>query len=400
MAASLTTITEPCPIEKTFSYCMMRNARTAGRRSNGVGMTLASNLEEYEFDVALSFAGEDRELVEDVNRSLQAVGVQTFLDADHLSEMWGEDLVEFFDDLFRKRARYALLFLSRHYADKTWPRHERRSALSRAVEERGPYILPARLDDTPIDGLRPSVGYLDVRRIGIDRLVSAVVDKVSGKSLNAIDSWPGDRTPRTAAEVEQVLAARPPGWEYLYFAGILLLERNAAEDQFLDHEMGYAAPSNEHIPPGDVSRFLDARIDRLRSLIRTLTALLNPEVQLRAFGVAGAQGDPARIRRLAMRMSSTYQEMMTWTAVVRSVGRDDNFDALFSIFAKFSDRPIAEYRAFLESFIDSVDQLPRRLASGEQVRLESSLVLTADDDLARDFSAEIARLKTSRATFV
>ena len=49
----------------------------------------------YEFDLALSFAGEDREFVEDVATELKAAHVKYFLDSDYLAEMWGEDLVEF-----------------------------------------------------------------------------------------------------------------------------------------------------------------------------------------------------------------------------------------------------------------------------------------------------------------
>lgn len=85
---------------------------------------------EYEFDAALSFAGEDRQYVEDVAAALKAAGItKLFLDSDYLAESWGEDLVEYFDGVFRKRSRYAILFVSRHYAEKEWPRQERRSAL-------------------------------------------------------------------------------------------------------------------------------------------------------------------------------------------------------------------------------------------------------------------------------
>jgi len=95
-----------------------------------------------EFDVALSFAGEEREYVEDVADALKAAGVKVFLDSDYLADTWGEDLVEYFDAIYRTRSRYAVLFISRHYAEKAWPRAERRSALARALEQRSPYVLP------------------------------------------------------------------------------------------------------------------------------------------------------------------------------------------------------------------------------------------------------------------
>jgi hypothetical protein len=81
----------------------------------------------YEFDVALSFAGEDRSYVEEVNVALKAAGVRTFLDSEYLHETWGEDLYEYFDAVYRLRSRFAILFTSKHYAEKMWPRHERRA---------------------------------------------------------------------------------------------------------------------------------------------------------------------------------------------------------------------------------------------------------------------------------
>jgi len=92
--------------------------------------------DSYDFEVALSFAGEDREYVEDINEALKQQGIRTFLDTDYLADLWGEDLVEFFDDIYRKRSLFAMLFISCHYGEKMWPRHERRSALVRALKER------------------------------------------------------------------------------------------------------------------------------------------------------------------------------------------------------------------------------------------------------------------------
>jgi hypothetical protein len=41
-----------------------------------------------------------------------------------------------------------------------WTRHERRSALARALQEREEYILPARFDATELLGILPTVGYI------------------------------------------------------------------------------------------------------------------------------------------------------------------------------------------------------------------------------------------------
>jgi hypothetical protein len=53
------------------------------------------------------------------------------------------------------------MFISAEYASRIWTSHERRSAQARALEEKGrEYILPIRFDDTDLEGLSPTVGYL------------------------------------------------------------------------------------------------------------------------------------------------------------------------------------------------------------------------------------------------
>ena len=48
----------------------------------------------------------------------------------------------------RNRTAYVVVFISKAYVEKTWPRHERRAALSRMIQEQGEYVLPVRFDDT------------------------------------------------------------------------------------------------------------------------------------------------------------------------------------------------------------------------------------------------------------
>lgn len=59
-----------------------------------------------------------------------------------------------------------------------------------------------------------------------------------------MDTWPGTRAPRGADEIAAVLAARPPGWEYLYFAGNLLAGREAVEE-------GFSTPGGSSSPADD-----------------------------------------------------------------------------------------------------------------------------------------------------
>ena len=133
-----------------------------------------------EFDIAVSFAGENREYVADVVEGVKAAGFTVFYDDDHQADMWGQDGVEYLSNVYQNRARYVVFFVSRHYAEKMWTRVERRASMSRAMTERREYVLPVRLDDTELEGLLPTTFYLDANRLGLDQIVELIKQKLEG----------------------------------------------------------------------------------------------------------------------------------------------------------------------------------------------------------------------------
>lgn len=132
----------------------------------------------FAYDVCLTFAGEERSYVEMVAQGLKEHGLKVFYDEDEKVSLWGKNLVEHFDHIYREASRYCIMFISAAYAAKRWTRHERRSALARALIEEGEYILPARFDDTELPGIPPTVGYLDLRDIAPATLVEFVLEKL------------------------------------------------------------------------------------------------------------------------------------------------------------------------------------------------------------------------------
>jgi len=129
------------------------------------------------FDVCLSFAGEQRSYVELVARGLKERGYAVFYDADEQADLWGKDLTEHFEHVYRVASRACVMFISTEYAEKPWTKHERRSALSRALEE-DEYVLPARFDDTELPGLGPTIGYIDLAEFAPATLVDLLAEKL------------------------------------------------------------------------------------------------------------------------------------------------------------------------------------------------------------------------------
>ncbi|HEX2208072.1 MAG TPA: TIR domain-containing protein [Longimicrobium sp.] len=130
------------------------------------------------YDVALSFAGEDREYVEQVAAQLRMLGVKVFYDRFEEVNLWGKDLAEHLGHVYGNDARFVVLFLSRAYAAKAWPRHEKRFALARQMEFGEERILPVRFDDTEIPGLPATVAYLDLRSLTPIRLAELIRTKM------------------------------------------------------------------------------------------------------------------------------------------------------------------------------------------------------------------------------
>lgn len=134
--------------------------------------------DSVQFDVALSFAGEDRKYVEEVAVALRDMGLRIFYDKYEVVSLWGKDLYTHLSDIYEKRSGYTVMFISENYADKLWTNHERKSAQSRAFKESREYILPCRFDNTEVPGLTETIGYIDLTNIKPYELAGLIKDKI------------------------------------------------------------------------------------------------------------------------------------------------------------------------------------------------------------------------------
>lgn len=141
--------------------------------------------ENRDYDIALSFAGEDRNYVDRVANLLKERGVKVFYDLFEEADLWGKDLYVHLSEIYGKRARFTVMFISEAYANKLWTNHERRSAQARAFQEAQEYILPARFDDTDIPGVLSTVGYVSLKGRSAEDLASLITKKLvsSGGSV-------------------------------------------------------------------------------------------------------------------------------------------------------------------------------------------------------------------------
>lgn len=138
-----------------------------------------------EFEIALSFAGEDRTYVDQVANLLRDSGVKVFYDRFEEANLWGKNLYEYLSDIYQNKALYTVMFISEHYARKLWANHERQAMQARAFQENQEYILPARFDETPIPGILPTVGYVTLGGRSPQEFVELIQKKLvhSGRTI-------------------------------------------------------------------------------------------------------------------------------------------------------------------------------------------------------------------------
>jgi hypothetical protein len=146
-------------------------------------------LEPLEYDVALSFAGEDRPHADALASILRQHQVRVFYDSTEQANLWGKNLVEHLHDVYSRRARFCVMFVSGAYAAKAWPTHERRAALERAFQEAArDYVLPVRIDGTHVPGLPSTVGYLSIET-GIEEIARLLRDKLRSDREQRVTVW-------------------------------------------------------------------------------------------------------------------------------------------------------------------------------------------------------------------
>jgi len=133
---------------------------------------------EYKYSVAFSFAGEDRVYVEKVAVILKENNISVFYDKFEEIDLWGKDLGVEFDIIYRRNSKFFIPFISKHYKEKIWTHHEIRTAIARAIENKEDYILPVRFDDTQLDGLRSTIGHINISKMLPEELAQKIISKL------------------------------------------------------------------------------------------------------------------------------------------------------------------------------------------------------------------------------
>ncbi|MEX2374486.1 MAG: toll/interleukin-1 receptor domain-containing protein [Dehalococcoidia bacterium] len=147
----------------------------AGGRPSHAVRTSGDN-RPLSWEVALSFAGEQRPYVVQVATALRAAGVSVFY--DEFEDLWGKDLTVELEKAYRAGSRYVVVFVSADYISKPWTNHERQHALAGRIERGDDSVLPVHFDGSRLPGLPTSIGYLPVHNMGPEELAERILAKL------------------------------------------------------------------------------------------------------------------------------------------------------------------------------------------------------------------------------
>ena len=134
------------------------------------------------YDLAVSFAGENRQFVEHVKSEIQNHGFTIFYDNDFQTELWGSDLTIELPKRYID-SRFVALFLDDYYLNKMWTFFERQIIIENYLKLKGAdYILPIFLNgfSGQVPGLSGLVGHLTIDTMkDKDYLVQLLLKKLS-----------------------------------------------------------------------------------------------------------------------------------------------------------------------------------------------------------------------------
>lgn len=129
------------------------------------------------YDLAISYAGEDRDRIEGIVEQLQRKKLRLFYDINRRNDLWGRNLRSELELIYGSQARFVLAFVSRYYLEKPWTLYELDVCRRRLVHDNAHLLLV--VDDTatlPED--LSEVAYMDASRVSLREIVESIVSKL------------------------------------------------------------------------------------------------------------------------------------------------------------------------------------------------------------------------------
>jgi len=138
---------------------------------------------DFEWDIAISFAGENRDFAEFISQQLGELDISVFYDRhyedNYLGGLWSQ---QFFEK-FANKSRLVVAVLDKYHKEKVWPTFERDCFTARVPEGE---VIPIFLDKTIFPGIPKDLVSIHFECAGdvhaqSDEIIDRVVLRIAGK---------------------------------------------------------------------------------------------------------------------------------------------------------------------------------------------------------------------------
>ncbi|BCW12647.1 hypothetical protein NtRootA4_37080 [Arthrobacter sp. NtRootA4] len=200
--------------------------------------------------------------------------------------------------------------------------------------------------------------------------------------------YPVSRVPKDPSDMRNLLATKPPMWEYLLFAASLYEGKKRVEPKWRDYHLGLVTAQGIAVAEMEVIDVLQESLSRLEAIVGNLDRLMTKEAQLAAFGAPGEPGDGDFIKHLAGRVIDMYEGLIDWATQIRSTRFPDNAKHMAELAADYAAQPIAETRRFIDDVVKDLERVMDRLVSGERsdtITLEMPIVFVIPEPVLKAY---------------
>ncbi len=142
-------------------------------------VTNAVDISKHVFDVALSFPGETRPLVENIARELERrLGPNTyFYDNNYVSQLAQPSLDTLLQGVYI-RAKLDVVFLSTDYQKKNWCGVEFRAVREIIFARENARVMFVRTDEGAVEGIFKTDGYVDARKFAPAKIAEFICERL------------------------------------------------------------------------------------------------------------------------------------------------------------------------------------------------------------------------------
>lgn len=133
------------------------------------------------FDFALSFAGEDRDVANALNRALGTREISVFYDKNEQHRILANDVEEYLAPIYRSESKFVILLLGKNYPEKIWTKFESEQFKQRFGSAS---VIPIWFSDSPpgmFDETRKYGGLTFDVAENLNDQVQAIADALAAK---------------------------------------------------------------------------------------------------------------------------------------------------------------------------------------------------------------------------